>query len=301
MHGYLWHRATIGVIGSVIVKCIWHSVAICNYYLLTCPCREHYRDLIKQCQTMHSSVGTGSLAYVVGSKVMDVRTSSKNEQTLQAKIEESTYNDNNIEVGKYYDRSIICAEVANASHWESSNELDLRASTDNAVCDSSGQRNSSSPKMGREQEESHCMTDSSFEFPPSPVIDLFEMSGKDKKSGTEHRDKLPAPDNSRFEDDSMHSFRINNNVELVIESNSQPLATLHPMDSEIGLASPEEEETELQSKNQVDEAQMVNQLKLSDVPQPAMIRSSISQGWPVSEERVSEWLWTLHRIGTYVV
>ncbi|CAK9145392.1 unnamed protein product [Ilex paraguariensis] len=30
--------------------------------------RERYRDLIKQCQMMHSSIGTGSLAYVVGLK-----------------------------------------------------------------------------------------------------------------------------------------------------------------------------------------------------------------------------------------
>ena len=41
--------------------------------------RERNRDLIKQCQMMHSSIGTGSLAYVVGSKVMDMRTSSKDE------------------------------------------------------------------------------------------------------------------------------------------------------------------------------------------------------------------------------
>lgn len=270
--------------------------------------REHYSDLIKQCQTMHSSVGTGSLAYVVGSKVMDMRTSSKDERTLQTKIEESTYdnnnnnNNNNIEVGNCYDTSIICTEGANASHWESSNNgLDFRAGTDNAVCDSCGQRNSSSPELGREQEESHCVTDSSFDFPSSLATDLFEKSGKDKKLGTEHQNKLPAPDNSRFEDDSMHSFRINNNEELVIESNSQPLATLHPMDSEIRIASPVEEEPEILSKNQVYEAQMVNQLKISDEPQPAMIRSSISQGWPVSEERVSEWLWTLHRIAVDVV
>ncbi|XVE81009.1 hypothetical protein DITRI_Ditri15bG0028100 [Diplodiscus trichospermus] len=38
---------------------------------------ECYNDLIKQCQTMHSSIGTGSLAYTVGSKVTDMRTSSK--------------------------------------------------------------------------------------------------------------------------------------------------------------------------------------------------------------------------------
>ncbi|XP_020223520.1 small G protein signaling modulator 1 isoform X1 [Cajanus cajan] len=267
--------------------------------------REHYSDLIKQCQTMHSSVGTGSLAYVVGSKVMDMRTPSKDDRTLQDKIEGSAYNDNNIEVGKCYDRSIICTEGADATHWESSNNVldlvSLRASTENAAYDSSGHRNSSSSKFWREEEEFHSVTDCSFDFPPSPVSNLFEKSGKDKKSGREYEDKLSALDKSRFEDDNMHSFRISNNVELVIKSNSQPLGTLHPMDSEIGIASPDKEEPEHLSKNQVYEAQMVNQLKISDVPQPAMIKSSISQGWPVSEERVSEWLWTLHRIVVDVV
>ncbi|CAJ1955508.1 unnamed protein product [Sphenostylis stenocarpa] len=265
--------------------------------------REHYSNLIKQCQRMHSSVGTGSLAYVVGSKVMDVRTLSKDGRKLQDNIKESNYN---VEVGKCYDRSNVCTEEAKASHWESSNNgvdlVNLRVSTDNAECDSSGQGNSSFPKLGREEEQSDCVTDSSFDFPPLSVTNIFQNSGKDKQSGTEHRDKHPAPDQSRFEDDSMHSFRIDYNDELVIESNSkQPLASLHPLDTEIGIASPDEEEPELLSKNKVYEAQMVNQLKISDEPLPAMIRSSVSQAWPVSEERVSEWLWTLHRIVVDVV
>jgi len=252
---------------------------------------------------MHSSVGTGSLAYVVGSKVMDMRTLSKDRQKLQDDKEESSCYDNNVEVGKCCDRTSIGKEEAKASHWKSSNNgvdlVNLRVSNDDAVYDSSGRQNSSSPRLGREEEESDYVSDSSLDFPHLSVTNMFENSGKDRQSGTEHRDKLPVAEQSRFEDDSMHSFRINNNVDLVIESNSkQPLATLHPMDSEIGIASPDEEEPELLSNNQVYQAQMVNQLKISDVPQPAMLRSSVSQAWPVSEERVSEWLWTLHRIGT---
>lgn len=39
--------------------------------------RERYEDLTRECQMMYSSVGTGQPAYVVGPKVMDVRTPSK--------------------------------------------------------------------------------------------------------------------------------------------------------------------------------------------------------------------------------
>ncbi|KAK7325086.1 hypothetical protein VNO77_29157 [Canavalia gladiata] len=267
--------------------------------------REHYSDLIKQCQTMHSSVGTGSLAYVVGSKIMDMRTSSKDEREMQAKIEKSTYSDDNVEVGNCCDRSIICTEAADATHRECSNNgvdlNSLRASTDNATY-SSTQQNSSSPKLEREPEGSHYVIDSSCDFPPFPVTNVFEKGGNDKKSGTEHSDELPARDKLSFEDDSMHSFRINNNVDLVIElDNEQPLATLHPMDSEIEIVSHDEEEPEFLSDKPVYGAQMVSPLKISDVPQPAMISASISQGWPFSEDRVSEWLWTLHRIVVDVV
>ncbi|KAJ1424495.1 Ribonuclease H domain [Sesbania bispinosa] len=269
--------------------------------------REHYSDLVKQCQTMHSSVGTGSLAYVVGSKVMDMRTSSKDERKMQANIERSTSDDNSVEVGKCCDRNIICTEAENASHHKSSNDwvdlFSLRASTDNAVYESSGQQNCSSPKLGREPDGSHHVIDSSFDFPPLSITDLYEeKSGKDKRSVTEHGNKLSARHKLRFEDDRMHSFQINNNVDLVIESNGhKPLATLHPMNSEIEIASPDEDEPEFLSDNQVYDTQMVNQLKISDVPQPAMISPSMSQVWPVSEDRVSEWLWTLHRIVVDVV
>ena len=255
---------------------------------------------------MHSSVGTGSLAYVIGSKVMDMRTSSRDDRKTQSKIERLASNNNNIEVGKCCDRSITCTETANASQQESSNNwvelVSLRASIDNATYDSSVQQNCSSPKLGRESDGSHYEIDSSFDFPPLPVTNLFEKSGKDKRSSIEHDDKNSAQHKLRFEGDRMHSFQINNNVDLVIESNGQhPLATLHRMDSEIETASPDEDESEFLSKNPAYEVQMVNQLKISDVPQPAMIRASISQGWSASEDRVSEWLWTLHRIGIYVV
>lgn len=262
-----------------------------------CPCRELYSDLVKQCQTMHSSVGTGSLAYVVGSKVMDMRTSSKDERQVQAKLERATSSDSNVKVGECCDnRNVICAEVANAGHHESYGDwvdlVSLRASTDHATYEYSGQENCSSPKLGREPNGPHSATDNSFDFPPLPVTNLFEKGGEDKKLGVEHDDKLSARSKLRFEGERMHSFQINNNVDLVIESNGES-ATFHPTSSEIEIASPDEDEPKLSTGNPVYEVQMANQL---DVPQPA-ISASMSQGWPSGEDRAAEWLWTLHRIG----
>jgi len=253
---------------------------------------------------MHSSVGTGSLAYIVGSKVMDMRTSSKDERKIEAKLERSTSNDNNVEVKQCHGRSIICAEAASTDYHERSdnwadqlNLVSSRASTDSAASDFSGQQNCSSPKIGREPDGSHNRIDSNFDFPPLPVTNLFEKNSEDKNSGTEHGNKLSTQRKLSFEDDRMHSFHINNNVDLVIESNGQPPTTFHPVNSEIETASPDEDEPEFPSDNPVYETHMLNQLKISDVPQPAMTSASISQGWAASEDKVSEWLWTLHRIG----
>ncbi|KAL2631581.1 hypothetical protein R1flu_016267 [Riccia fluitans] len=48
--------------------------------------RERYKRLIEQCQHMHPSIGTGSLAYTVGTKVMDVRIMSKDSARKEAKL-----------------------------------------------------------------------------------------------------------------------------------------------------------------------------------------------------------------------
>ncbi|KAK7276691.1 hypothetical protein RIF29_17835 [Crotalaria pallida] len=77
------------------------------------------------------------------------------------------------------------------------------------------------PKLGRVSDGSHYLTDSSFDFPPLPVTNLSDKSGQDENSGIEHGDKHSAQHKLRFEDDRMHSFQINNNVDLVIESNGQ--------------------------------------------------------------------------------
>ncbi|KAF1859396.1 hypothetical protein Lal_00009980, partial [Lupinus albus] len=188
--------------------------------------------------------------------------------------------------------------AANVSQRESSDDwvdlVSLGADTDNASYDPFGQQNCSSPKYGRESDGSHYFRLS--------FTNLFEKSGKDKISGIENGDKHSAQHKLRFEDDRMHSFHVNNNANLVIESNDQhPLATLHGMDYEIEFASPDEDEPEFLSSNPIYDAKMVDQLKISDVPQPAMINASISQGLPASEDRVSEWLWTLHRIVVDVV
>ncbi|XP_054811976.1 uncharacterized protein LOC129313108 isoform X2 [Prosopis cineraria] len=268
--------------------------------------RERYRDLVTQCQMMHASVGTGSLAYIVGSKLMDMRTSSRDDWKMRAQVERSTFNGNNFEGGICCDGDDKYTDAKNARQQETSSDwvdlVSLRASIDGAAHDSSSPQNCNSVRLGEEAHESFFMTNNYFDFPPLPVTNLFEKSEEDNLSCMGHDINFSIQHNSKFEDDRMHSFEISNNLDLVIESNDQQLfPAFHPVDSEIGIASPDEHEPEVMVNNPVNEAQMVNQLRIVDVPQPAMIRTSTSQGRPANEDRVSQWLWTLHRIVVDVV
>ncbi|KAK4254827.1 hypothetical protein QN277_007914 [Acacia crassicarpa] len=267
--------------------------------------RERYRDLVKLCQTMHSRVGTGSLAYIVGSKIMDMRTSSRDDWKMKAQAERSTANGNIVEGENWCDKDDKYTDAKNVSQQETSSDwvdlVSLRASVDGAAHDSSSPQNWNSVNLGEEAHESFFMKDNYFNFPPLPVTNLFEKNGKDLSCmGLDAN--FSVQHNSKFEDDSMHSFEISNNVDLVIESKDRQLfPAFHPVDSETGIVSPDEHEPQRLVNNSANEAQMVNQLRIVDVPQPATIRTSISQERPANEDRVSEWLWTLHRIVVDVV
>lgn len=273
--------------------------------------RERYKDLIKECQMMHSTIGTGSLAYVVGSKVMDMRTSSKDERIREPKVESrKTSTDNTKYLGNDWNNHCTVTSYA-CQRESSSNSADLvsvRGSTDSGAYDSScyiptsGPYNCSSPKIGREADGSQYAHEDCFDFPLLPVTDLFEKSGENKKSCELHDDKLSTQHKLRFKDDRMHSFQINNNEDLIIESNGSPSCNIsHSINSEIEVVRPDAHESIVLSNNMLDGTEMVNQLRISDVPQKAMINSSTSQRETASENRVSEWLWTLHRIVVDVV
>ncbi|PSS24059.1 TBC1 domain family member 15 like [Actinidia chinensis var. chinensis] len=180
--------------------------------------RERYRELVKQCQLMHSSIGTGSLAYVVGSKVMDMRTMSKDDRRE--------------------------AEVKN----------------------------------------------------------LFEKSGKDRRGHVLQDSRLSRQHKNRFKDEHMHSFQINNNADLVMESNGSPSNNVsHPTNHEIEMVHPHVHEPVSRPNNPEYKADKVNRLRISDAPEIPMVNATTPEGAAVSEDRISEWLWTLHQIVVDVV
>uniref|UniRef100_A0A2P2J182 Rab-GAP TBC domain-containing protein n=1 Tax=Rhizophora mucronata TaxID=61149 RepID=A0A2P2J182_RHIMU len=260
---------------------------------------------------MHSNIGTGMLAYVVGSKVMDMRTFSKDNREGEASIDGrqvSTDSANKLE--SYSNWNNNCRDISSACERESSSdsaEIDsVRESTDSPAYDSSfvfpgfGPFNSSFPTKGEEVCGSLYDAESYFDFPALPVTDLFDKRGKYHE---EHdKSECCTQWKLRFHNERMHSFEINNNIDLIMESNGEPSSRISYHSSEIEMVHCENSELALSSFNIGYEKQIAKGLRISDVPQTSFIQTSAtSEGVPAHDDRVSEWLWTLHRIVVDVV
>ncbi|XVF29442.1 hypothetical protein REPUB_Repub15cG0121400 [Reevesia pubescens] len=275
--------------------------------------RERYKDLIKQCQKMHSSIGTGSLAYPVGSKVMDMRTSSKDGGKGETKVEHrQASTDDSDKREKYSDLGNNCTDKSYADQRESSSDsadlISVRGNADIAAYDScllstSGPCGCCSSKLGGDCNGSEFITECDFNFPPLPVADLFEKS-EDEKEFDANEEEYSAQYKLIFEDDNMHSFKINNNADLIMESNVSPSLSKNisrPYNSEIELVHPDACEPLLRSNTVSYKTETLNRLRISDVPETPSVNATRSQEGAAHDERVSEWLWTLHRIVVDVV
>ncbi|XP_076931638.1 rab GTPase-activating protein 22-like isoform X2 [Bidens hawaiensis] len=203
--------------------------------------RERYRDLIKQCQSMHSSIGTGSLAYVVGNKVMDMRTKEDEKRKSEVKH------------GK--DSNVVSERLESLSNCSDCVSYDDSYTPYNGNCS----------KSRSEGDASECRSSSFYDFPPLPVTNLFENNDKDEcKSNDERhftRRKL------RFEDDHVTEVPRSSNLEYEIEN------------------------VEIERKKDG------NEIVVGSPVQVANHGRARSQG----QDRVSEWLWTLHQIVVDVV
>jgi hypothetical protein len=241
---------------------------------------------------------------------MDMRTPSKDdgrgeEATVKSR-QTSVDVTNSLE--NYSDWNNNCTDTACTCAGQSSSDsaglVSVRGSSDSAACDScfiptSGPLNSGSSKGGGEAYGSEYVAESYFDFPPLPVTNLFDKREDKKESGVLD-DKPRTQRKLRFQDDRMHSFQINNNVDLIMESRGEPSNhTSSQKKSEIELVHQEDHVPVLQSNNLGYEKGIVNKLRIVDVPETPLLNAK-SNGGAAGVGSVSEWLWTLHRIGTSV-
>ncbi|KAH6833423.1 Ypt/Rab-GAP domain of gyp1p superfamily protein [Perilla frutescens var. hirtella] len=272
--------------------------------------RERYRDLVRECQMMHSSIGTGSLAYVVGSKVMDMRMSSNEDGRRDAEVQTeqiSQANTNRKDVNCVLDGN--CTDKSYTSLKESSSDYGdlvcVRRSTMGGAYDSSSYPPSPDPcnccsPTAYGTHDSDYVSESYLDFPALPFTDLFEENNDDGDGHRLHGHKNSTRRELRYEDERMHSFEINNNADLVVESNSLSSNDVSLHANSNGKTIPLDEHESSRSNNLEFKAKM-HKIRISDVPDIPAKYETTALGETTNGDRVSEWLWTLHRIVVDVV
>ncbi|KAK1615883.1 hypothetical protein QYE76_021400 [Lolium multiflorum] len=218
--------------------------------------REKYQCLVKQCKSMHPSIGTGELAYAVGSKLMDVRTTSKETD---------------------------CREEVSTSQRAVNSCL-----SDSGDCSD----------MGEPRYDSETF----MEYPSLPAANLFSKASGDANGIDESLCSFPVPeDRLRQRDERMHSFQINNNIDLIIESNPSDLFRASNSDSAIFHSDAFKQDRWLDDTTGYNSEIVVDSLKISDAPEADFVHVTNSDSPVTNKDRVAEWLWTLHRIVVDVV
>eukprot|EP01018_Ginkgo_biloba_P014480 Gb_10658 [translate_table: standard] len=301
--------------------------------------RERYKDLIEQCQMMHSSVGTGSLAYTVGSKVMDVRIMSKDSAKKEAKIglERITQEaKSRLEScrGVRNDESIQVSDAYENERESSSDSTDFgsaRENPDNAALNSLYSMSSAGLDSGvgseSEREDSGALyfRENSLDFPHLPVTNLFEeqekmgagfsgpeaMSPRQRlKGGMNHSPSVKGDKGDLLWEDPIDRFENDGNTAAF---NAESAGDNHISifkdsrncnNEKFTLAKALVQEEVSGISEPAYQAETVGRMKISDAPEPGdtpLINPVVALGVDVNEDRVADWLWTLHRIVVDVV
>ncbi|XP_024534015.1 small G protein signaling modulator 2 isoform X1 [Selaginella moellendorffii] len=254
--------------------------------------RIRYQELIEQCHLMHGSIGSGTLAYTVGTKIMDVRVTSKS----TTREEHTTLN----EVATSFKEKIASwseerfQAAQDLENFEDSRESfeegdlliqeDLAPKKSSEAGSPSDEGTDSGPSEG--EVDNSFSNDDGSQLPdylrlpvrtlfPTYVMDSTTSSTKDRTSGaTDKAENKDLQLHTLNDDDDNSIVTILNENETPESANEQPEVT-NEVKREEGdtTRSPEKQE---------------------DLKVP-------SGGGAFRDEKVADWLWTLHRIVVDVV
>ncbi|KAI4369219.1 hypothetical protein MLD38_017689 [Melastoma candidum] len=272
--------------------------------------RERYNDLIRQCQSMNANVGTGSLAHVVGSKVLDIRTTSKDDHARElnfGSVQDSA--DGTSETQRANTQNSDCKATPKSETPTTSGDLfNVRDSCDGDARDTAssvpsfGEDTSNFSDIRREANGSQDVTESYVDIPSLPIVKLFEKGDEDSREYHGVDNNVCTGQSVKNEDDRMHCFLINNNADLVIESNGSLSGSIsHPISSEIKTVSPDARGKEPGSHSTRNKSEVIEKLKIASIPESPLREATPGGKAAYNEERVSEWQWILHQIVVDVV
>lgn len=219
---------------------------------------------------MHSSVGTGSLAYTVGSKLMDVRVAF-NGDTRKEEDEPVVETSPVKEQSKSNGTAVTPREASNDAFEESLNE------NLNLIVRKLSKRERTA---GDVQEGTSSSDELSLQEPLPGKVDSLETTllrkpgaGLVKKRTSIEDDQKSAQSVDSLQKDATRE--VSCNVEY---------STLTDMDVE----GQKEEERSVPAK---EDSNFIKSVDLDSIPGPRLSGDA---------QRVTDWLWTLHRIGKYI-
>ncbi|KAJ7531514.1 hypothetical protein O6H91_14G046900 [Diphasiastrum complanatum] len=237
--------------------------------------RERYKELIELCQRMHASIGSGSLAYTVGSKVMDVRIMSKDSAKKEAKLWTETVNS----VAKTHLENLHEEKAEQVTEFSRFQDV----STDKSVEGSVGyfQEFSSTPDSNDTAEttmQDSAMAAGEREVPSAQVMTNSSSSNLNSQESRDHISGLAA----------------NAVVNLGVEG-SKIMS-----DTEKSGHNTDQDKHHDSVANKPTLGQQL-------IAEASALKGAVTANYVSSkdvnanEERIAEWLWTLHRIVVDVV
>lgn len=241
--------------------------------------RERYADLIKECQTMDPSVGTGTLAYAIGSKIMDTRTFLKDND-----LEETEMAANHAKKGSYshVDKNDTDTHFNRTASRSDSSIHD--PSYDSPFSDACNCFSESVMDV----DESSFSSEHFFDFPPLPVTNLFQKDSPEEKCCQMHRCRSFS---EHKPNDSLCTSQSKSNTFFSADTSS------HNSNSQTETSN-SNIEGQIQGQKKRDlKSDVINRLRTSDVSEEVIMSTPIPYGLNSRIDRASEWRWTLHRIG----
>ncbi|KAK4381069.1 GTPase-activating protein gyp7 [Sesamum angolense] len=269
--------------------------------------RERYSDLVKQCQMMESSIGTGSLADVVGFKVMDIRTRFKYDRRRDVEAQNgriSKVNSKNIEDkcvldGRHSKKSYFCRKGQSCDFGD---PINVRRSTTKRPYGSCRLLSSThpynyNPTIAHGPHEAKYEKESYMDISTPPVIKLWE---KDNKDVEELRLQKDRSSKLRYKDAHMYGVQNSNNGHMNESNSSRSKDVTQFAKSKREVIYPNMRKSYSRSSNLECEREVLNKPTVSDAPETPTVHTTMSLE-VAREEKVTDWLWTLQRIVVDVV
>ncbi|KAJ7297056.1 hypothetical protein O6H91_Y082300 [Diphasiastrum complanatum] len=261
--------------------------------------RERYKELIELCQRMHVSIGSGSLAYTVGSKVMDVRIMSKESAKKEAKLRVETVNS----VAKSRLANLDAEKAEQMAEFNRLQDVSINTSVESSVnCLDTRQDIASISNSNSllSKEQSVAFSNSVYSV-SSTVLDgdeasdfhsneqetgVLSSSGEQSTNHLHFPERTFLPNNGNMEETKIPKIQEND------------MATL-----EVDVLPGQDTDKDKSSDSMATKPTLGQQLRAEASELKGAVGATYASMKDVNsnEERIAEWLWTLHRIVVDVV